>query len=113
MEESAQSSHGSLADLYIRYLPVAVRLGYLLTGNREQGEDLAQEAFVRLTGTFGHVRARELFEAYLRRTVVNLFISQTRRRKLERRHLEAESQDLRRSLAMSGESVDVASKETL
>ena len=37
---------GPMAELYVRYMPAAIRLAYLLTGDRQQGEDLAHEAFV-------------------------------------------------------------------
>jgi RNA polymerase sigma factor (sigma-70 family) len=50
-------------------------------------EDLAQEAFVRLAGRFGHLRAPEAFDAYLRKTVVNLCLSHLRRRRLESAYL--------------------------
>ena len=33
--------------LYLRHGPGALRLAYVLTGDRELSEDLAQEAFVR------------------------------------------------------------------
>jgi DNA-directed RNA polymerase specialized sigma24 family protein len=43
------SSDGDkLEALYLRHGPGALRLAYLLTGDRELAEDLAQEAFVRV-----------------------------------------------------------------
>jgi hypothetical protein len=39
---------------------------------------------VRVTGRFGHLRTPDAFPGYLRRTMVNLFTSQLRRRALER-----------------------------
>ena len=47
-----------------------------------------QEAFVRVAGRFRHLRVPDAFEAYLRRTIVNLHTSQLRRRRLERAYLE-------------------------
>ena len=70
------------------------RLAYLLTGDRYLAEDLVQEAFVRVAGRFRHLRDAGAFEGYLRRTVVNLFTSQLRRRRVERAYLE----EYRRSL---------------
>ena len=81
---------GGLEELYARYVPGAVRLSFLLTGDRQRAEDLAQEAFVRCVGRFRHLRAQEAFEAYLRRTIVNLHTSGLRRRRLERAWLANE-----------------------
>ena len=82
---------GGLGELYARHAGAAVGLAYLLTGDRFLAEDLAQEAFVRLAGRFRHLRDAGAFEAYLRRTVVNLFTSQLRRRRLERAYLKREA----------------------
>src|SRR5262249_42709841 len=77
-------SAGGLAELYERHAGAAIGLAYLLTGDRYHAEDLVQEAFVRVAGRFRHLRDEGAFEGYLRRTVVNLFTSQLRRRRLER-----------------------------
>jgi RNA polymerase sigma-70 factor (sigma-E family) len=82
---------GGLGELYARHAGAAMGLAYLLTGDRFLAEDLAQEAFVRLAGRFRHLRDAGAFEAYLRRTVVNLFTSQLRRRRLERAFLKREA----------------------
>lgn len=85
---AAMRAQGQLADLYLRHAPAAMRLAFLLTGDRTAAEDLVQEAFVRVTGRFGHLRVPDAFAAYLRRTIVNLHTSQLRRVRLERAHLE-------------------------
>ena len=81
---------GRLAELYERHVVEAVRLAYLLTGDRALAEDLVQDAFVRLAGRFLDVRHPDGFSHYLRRTVVNLANSWHRRRKVERAYLERE-----------------------
>src|SRR5437867_2269988 len=81
---------GSLTDLYVRHMPGAIGLAFLLVGDRSLAEDLAQEAFVRLTGRFRHLRAPEAFPSYLRRTVLNLCLSHLRRARVERAWLEKE-----------------------
>jgi RNA polymerase sigma-70 factor (sigma-E family) len=86
----AARSGGGLAELYERHAPATGRLAYLLTGDRVLAEDLVQEAFVRLVGRFRHLRVPDAFEAYLRRTIVNLHTSQLRRRRVERAYLERE-----------------------
>ena len=96
--ETLRSGAG-LAELYERHAPGAVSLAYLLTSNREAAEDLVQEAFLRLTGRFRHLRSRDAFAAYLRQTVVNLFLSQMRRQRLEREQL---SREMRRPESHAG-----------
>jgi RNA polymerase sigma-70 factor (sigma-E family) len=89
---SRASEHESrgLAELYERHAPAAVRLAYLITGDRERSRDIAQEAFVRVAARFRHLRFPDAFDAYLRRTVVNLCTSQFRRERLEREFVERE-----------------------
>ncbi len=78
---------GRLGELYVRHADGAVRLAYLLTGDMGLAEDLAQDAFVRLAGRLVHLRDPGAFDAYLRRTIVNLVNSHFRRRKVERTYL--------------------------
>jgi len=82
---------GVLSDLYLRHAEDAARIAYLITGDRPLAEDLVQDAFVRLAGRFLHLRDPKGFEAYLRKTVVNLANSHFRRRKVERRYTEREA----------------------
>jgi len=107
--EQAPPRQGGLAELYERHAGAAVGLAYLLTGDRYLAEDLVQEAFVRVAGRFRHLRDEGAFEGYLRRTVVNLFTSQLRRRRLERAYLKREAT---RPTA-SHEDPDVASRDEL
>ncbi|HJP65830.1 MAG TPA: SigE family RNA polymerase sigma factor [Actinomycetota bacterium] len=88
VERAQRVEGGRLADLYVRHGPGAVRLAYLITGDRALAEDLAQEAFARLAARFLDIRAPEAFEAYLRKTVVNLCNSHFRRKRVERAYLE-------------------------
>jgi RNA polymerase sigma-70 factor, ECF subfamily len=70
--------------MYWRHADAAIRLAFLLTGDRHSAEDIVQDAFVRLFGRFQELRNPEAFETYLRRTVVNLSRDRFRRLKLER-----------------------------
>src|SRR6266545_4922877 len=79
-----------LAELYVRHAAEATRLAYLLTGDRQLAEDLVQDAFVKLAGRLVHLRDPGAFDAYLRRTVVNLANSFYRRKRLERAYLKRE-----------------------
>lgn len=88
-----------LADLYERHAPAAVRLAYLITGDRERSRDVAQEAFVRVAARFRHLRFPDAYDAYLRRTVINLCTSQFRRERLERAFLQREGARERQATA--------------
>jgi RNA polymerase sigma-70 factor (sigma-E family) len=70
--------------LYRAHAAEALRLGYLLTGDRTLAEDLVQDAFVRVLGRFHDLRRRDAFWWYLRRTIVNLSTSHFRKRRVER-----------------------------
>jgi RNA polymerase sigma-70 factor (sigma-E family) len=82
-----EAEGGRLAELYTRHAAEAIRLAYLLTGDRLLAEDLVQDAFVQLAGRLVHLRDPGAFDAYLRRTVVNLTNSHFRRKRLERAYL--------------------------
>jgi RNA polymerase sigma-70 factor (sigma-E family) len=82
-----QAEGGRLAQLYERHAAEAIRLAYVLTGDRSLAEDLVQDAFVKLAGRLVHLRDPRAFDAYLRRTVVNLANSHFRRKRVERAYL--------------------------
>jgi RNA polymerase sigma-70 factor (sigma-E family) len=79
-----------LDELYRRHVPDMVRLAYIVTGDASAAEDLAQEAFVRAAGRFAHIRNRDAFGGYLRRTLLNLCKNRFRRRDTERAYLVAQ-----------------------
>ncbi|HTG46888.1 MAG TPA: SigE family RNA polymerase sigma factor [Actinomycetota bacterium] len=85
-----EHERGGMAELYVRYVPAGIRLAYLLTGDEQQAQDLAHDAFVRCVGRFADLRSREAFDAYLRRAIVNLHTSGIRRRYVERAWLRGE-----------------------
>ena len=84
---SGSSAGDRLEALYLCHGPEALRLAYLLTGDRELAEDLAQEAFVRVARRLTGLRNADSVWWYLRRTVVNLANSHLRRRRVERAHM--------------------------
>ncbi len=98
-----------LSELYLRHADDAVRPAYLITGDRALAEDLVQDAFVKLAGRLLHLRDPGGFEAYLRRTIVNVTNSTFRRRKVEQRYAERQA-SLRQPV---GEDPDVPSREAL
>ena len=89
--EAAAAPAGRIEDLYVRYAPDGFRLAYLLLGDRQAAEDCLQDAFIRVIGRLGHIRSSVAFDAYLRRTIVNLAKNTWRRRSVERSHASAAS----------------------
>jgi RNA polymerase sigma-70 factor (sigma-E family) len=90
-EHGAGSAHPQRDDqlevLYLRHGPEALKLAFLLTGDKELAEDIAQEAFVRVARRLTGLRNADAFRWYLRRTVVNMSNSYLRRLRVERAYL--------------------------
>src|SRR5512132_2296819 len=80
----ARPAADRLEEAYVRNAPAALRLAYFLTGDRDSAQDLVQDAFVRVCARMRHLHAVDDLDSYLRRTMVNLFTSALRRRKIER-----------------------------
>ena len=83
-----------LGALYEAHAADALRLAYLLTGDRAVAQDLVQDAFVKMAGRLAHLRRAEAFGAYLRVTVVNLARMRGRRLKVERDYLARHTAEL-------------------
>jgi RNA polymerase sigma-70 factor (sigma-E family) len=62
------------------------RLGFLLTGDWSQGEELAQDTLVRVCWRWALVRRQQHPEAYARKVLINRHRSWLRRFRLEARH---------------------------
>jgi len=73
-----------LAELYERHVVRAVSLAVLLSGDEHAAQDIAHEAFIRAAARLGALRDPSAFDAYLRRTVVNLCRARHRRAAIER-----------------------------
>jgi RNA polymerase sigma factor (sigma-70 family) len=73
-----------LADLYATQSWAAIRLAFLLTGDRAAAEDICQEAFVRVGGKLVGLRDPERASGYLFKTVVNLSRGHGRRLRRDR-----------------------------
>jgi len=74
-----------LADLHRQHYPGLVRLACLLLDEQGAGEEVVQEAFVRVYRSWSRV---EQPLTYLRSTVMNLARSRMRRRLVARRRVE-------------------------
>lgn len=86
-----QRSRAELGEFYAAHADSAKRLAYLLTGDNELAEDIAQDAFVKMAGRLGGLRNPEASSTYLRQTVVNLSRSHFRRKRVERSYLQREA----------------------
>ena len=75
-------------DFYVSQFGRLRRLGFLLTGDWAQAEDLAQEALVRVYWRWSLVRRQAHPEAYARKVLVNRHRSLLRRLRLEARHAQ-------------------------
>lgn len=73
-----------LGELYEAHAVWALRLSYVLTGDRELAEDLMQEAFIRAFDRLDALREQEAFPGYLRTTILNLARGHFRRQRIER-----------------------------
>src|SRR6266496_825109 len=62
----------ALGALYLRSAGRAEALARALTGDPHLAQDIAQDAFIRVAGRFGHLRQPDAFESYLQKAVVNL-----------------------------------------
>ena len=96
-EIAARSAEGTrghglnrLDQMYAEHAGPAMRLAFLLTGDKHLAEDLVQDAFIRMFSRFRHRREPDSFGAYLNRTIVNLSRDHFRRRARETKHLESE-----------------------
>ena len=63
------------------------RVGFLLTGDWDQAEELAQEAMARTFAAWSRVRGYDRPAAYARKVLVNRHRSLLRRARVEARHL--------------------------
>ena len=106
--ERGEGTDGRLGELYRRHAPDAIRLAYLLTGDRALAEDLVQEAFVRMFGRFRDLRHLDAFGAYLRKTIVNLSRSHFRRVKVERAYVAREAR-----APVSAEAPDIGARDEM
>ena len=69
------------ADAYVRSaLPSLMGLAMAMTRQRADAEDLVQETLATVVARWGRVSAADEIDAYVRRILVNTFLSRARRR---------------------------------
>ena len=79
------------------------RVGYLLTGDWDQAEELAQEAMARTYAVWPRVRGYDRPAAYARKVLLNRHRSLLRRAVVETRHLVASRPDDRHQPDFAGD----------
>ena len=85
-EPSWSDADGSLTALYTSHYKPLVRLAAFLLRDPGQAEEVVQDAFVAMHGSWRRLRDPDKAEAYLRQAVVNRSRSGLRRRKVEIKH---------------------------
>jgi RNA polymerase sigma-70 factor (sigma-E family) len=87
-----QATTGEFAEVFAAHHTEALRLAYLLCGDRHRAEDITADAFVKLYRRWSR-GGIDNPRAYLRRTVVNEVNSKFRRLAIERREAAKRSGD--------------------
>jgi RNA polymerase sigma-70 factor (sigma-E family) len=88
-QASSLGESDRLGELYRTHAPTALRVAYLITGDRALSQDLVHEAFIKVAGRLFQLRDAAAFGAYLNRAVSNLATSHFRHETVKRRHLSA------------------------
>jgi RNA polymerase sigma factor (sigma-70 family) len=88
VERISEESKPRVEELYAAHAQGAVRLAYLLVGDHQTAQDIAQEAFLRAFGRFADLRKPASFATYLKTTIVNLTRKHFKRRGLERLYIQ-------------------------
>jgi RNA polymerase sigma factor (sigma-70 family) len=78
------------AELYGLYAPTMLGICYRYTKNREDAEDILQEGFVKVFQNMEQFQQKGVFEAWLRRIMVNTAISYLRKHSRYRNQLQVE-----------------------
>ncbi|MBC7723330.1 MAG: SigE family RNA polymerase sigma factor [Burkholderiaceae bacterium] len=90
--------------------PSLQRYAWLLCGDRDDAADLVQDALVKVFGRLGNGFSAGGAEAYVRRTILTLFLDRTRRRRLWHRvaHLHVTPEAVDSATPASEARIDLA-----
>jgi RNA polymerase sigma-70 factor (sigma-E family) len=83
-----------LTSLYTSHYRELVRLAAFLTGDRDNAEEVVQDAYLSVHGSWRRLRELDKAEAYLRTAVVNASRSRLRRRQDAQRHRPEPQRDM-------------------
>jgi len=88
VNECRRGSRKAQFRLYELYSKAMFNTAYRLTGNREEAEDMLQEAFTDCFRNIGSYRTESTFGAWLKTIVINRCISRLRKRETELVYIE-------------------------
>lgn len=96
LEQIRDGDAAGFEELVAANAPQIINLAYRLVGNRQEAEDIAQEAFLRLHKSLSSFRGESRISTWLYRTVSRLAIDHLRREQLKRKifFFRRDSQDL-------------------
>jgi RNA polymerase sigma-70 factor (sigma-E family) len=83
---AVETAEDRLTELYTAHYRSLVRLAAFLTGDRDNAEEVVQDAYVKVHGSWRGLREPDKAEAYLRTAVVNVSRSRLRRRQVAAKH---------------------------
>jgi RNA polymerase sigma factor (sigma-70 family) len=83
IEECRKGSREAQFRLYNQYSKAMYNLAYRILNNREDAEDLLQEAFVECFRNLGSFRFESTFGAWLKKIVVNRSITQLKKKRID------------------------------
>ena len=83
IEECRNGNSKAQFRLYNQYSKAMYNLAYRIVNNREDAEDLLQEAFIECFRNIGSFRFESTFGAWLKRIVVNKCINQIKKKKID------------------------------
>lgn len=85
--DSDSRAHCAFEDFFVAEYAPLVRLAFVLTGDLQEAEDLAQDAFIAARANWQRVGSYENPGAWVRRAVANRSVSRVRRLRAEARAL--------------------------
>jgi RNA polymerase sigma factor (sigma-70 family) len=83
IRECSNGNRKAQYSLYNQYSKAMYNLAYRMMNNREDAEDILQEAFLECFRNIGSFRFESTFGAWLKSIIVNRCINQLRKRKVE------------------------------
>jgi RNA polymerase sigma factor (sigma-70 family) len=83
IEECRKGNSNAQFRLYNQYSKAMYNLAYRMLNNREDAEDMLQDAFVECFNNLGSFRFESTFGAWLKKILVNKCINQLKKKKID------------------------------
>jgi RNA polymerase sigma-70 factor (ECF subfamily) len=94
IEECRKGNSKAQFSIYKQYSRAMYNLAYRMMSNREDAEDILQEAFLECFRNIGSFRFESTFGAWLKRIIVNRCINQLRKKKADVLYFENLPEDI-------------------